>query len=280
MAYTESATFPPEQGDPVGNFLVRGGAEILLGDIFNGLPQLYAGSNFTIEEIFECETLMLEPQLIDADFRWSPPKRYFGTWTASDTLPGFGVSSEDRGFIDSEVFKIKRYSTFVIQANANVVIAEHEEGVIDNCNFILNQIGIEIPPLIGSQQILEKDIAVFRLRTTLRNVPLQERPFYPKLRFVGTYINVGATIIRSKYTARVINGVSVDLPLFPPTACSVPLIGDCQQAYDNFRQTSPGTYSDEISCTNGEGTNCAPFDFVCPSDPTQVFTYWQGINQN
>jgi hypothetical protein len=234
MAYTESSTFPPEPSDPAFSFLVAGGADVNLSQIFNGLPQLYAGSSFVIEEIFEGKIEMLSPELIDTDFRWFPPKRYFGTWTISDTLPGFGISVEDRGFIDSEVFKIKRYSTFVIQANAGVSIAEHEEGAIDNCNFLLDSVGIEIPPLTGSIQVLRKQEAIFKMRTTLRNVPLLDRVFNPKLRFVGLYVNVGAVLTEAKYIARIINGVSVDLPPFPPTPCTTVTEFDCAGEFSQF----------------------------------------------
>lgn len=237
MAYTESSTFPPEQSDPSFAFLVSGGADINLSQIFNGLPQFYAGSSFVIEEIFEGKCEILQPELIDTDFRWFPPKRYFGTWTVSDTLPGFGVSPEDRGFVDSEIFKIKRYSTFVIQANANVSIAEHEEGAIDNCNFVLNEVGIDFPPFSGKINTLATNDAIFKMRTTIRNVPLQDRVFYPKLRFVGLYINVGSVLTEAKYTARIINGVSVDLPSFPATPCAVAPEFDCDAEFTNFLAT-------------------------------------------
>jgi hypothetical protein len=274
MAYTENSTFPPVPSDPAFAFLVSGGADINLSQIFSGLPQLYAGSSFVIEEIFEGEIVMLEPQLIDTDFRWFPPKRYFGTWTVSDTLPGFGISPEDRGFIDSEIFKIKRYSTFVIQANANVTIAEHEEGAIDNCNFLLNSLGVEIPPFSGSQQVLEKDEAVFRLRTTIRNVPLQDRIFLPKLRFVGLYVNVGAVLTKAKYTARIINGVSVDLPPFPATACTATPPANCPLQFANFLSSAPGQYDSQLACEASEDVPCQQDVYVCPTDPTQTFIYW------
>jgi hypothetical protein len=289
MAYTENSTFPPIPSEPAFAFLVSGGADINLSQIFSGLPQLYAGSSFVIEEIFEGEVVMVEPQLIDTDFRWFPPKRYFGTWTISDTLPGFGISPEDRGFIDSEIFKIKRYSTFVIQANADVVIAEHEQGAIDNCNFLLNSLGVEIPPFSGSQQVLEKDIAVFSLRTTLRNVPLQDRIFLPKLRFVGLYINVGAVLINAKYTARIINGVSVDLPAFPATGCTA-VASSCEVLFEQYLATlNTNTAVTQFYPTQAEAlgdqaidgnTGSTLFavqqfnDFVCPIAPNTVYQIW------
>lgn len=287
MAYTETILVEIPQPAPEVAYLVRLGQPILFSEIFNGVPQLYIGSSFEVEEIYEVSLEVTDLTLIDTDFRWVPAKRYLGTWRISDTFPTEGMNSEDEGFINNEKIKIKRYSTYVVQANADVPIAEFESGVIDNCNFQLRQQGVVIPPTVGLLGKLNINDAVFKFRNTLQKVPLIDREFVPKIRFIGIYVNPGCQIIAANYTARIINGISVDLPAFPPTVCTVVTGISCevqfQNEFDNVND-APGysahvTEADGLSQIALEGLTgnqfqFGPATFACPTPPFTTVTYW------
>lgn len=283
MAYTESATFPAEQGDPAFSLIVRGGAEITFTDIFDGVPQMFVGSAFEIQEIFEGEIEILEPSLIDVDLRWFPPKYYYGTWSVSDTLPGFGIDSEDRGFIGNNVFKIKRVSRFLIVANPLVPIAEWESGVTDNCNFQLNEVGIQIPPFVGAQTTLSINDSVFKYRNSLQKVPLLNRVFYPKLRFVGLYVNTGCVLTKARYIAQVINQVNVDIPAFPDIVCNIQSLGSCEVQFQNFLDSDSNRFATQGLCQSAIDAPGSPYDpnatpnsylYNCPIEPFSAYPWW------
>jgi hypothetical protein len=283
LAYQESSTFPAEESDPVFSFLVKGGANVLFSEIFNGVPQLYPGSSFEVEEVFEATIEILRPELIDTDFKWFPPKRYFGSWTISDTLPGFGVSSEDRGFIESEVFKIKRYSTFVIQANADVPIAAYEESAIDNCNFFQINATVPTPPIPVGAGVLGINNSVFKSRETLRKVPLIDRVFLPKLRFVGLYVSLGSVLTSASYKARIINGISVNLPPFGFDVCTLVPAQNCEQLFNAelINQQGFATQAEAIAYNvancpipPNQSSSVVPVPWTCPLNPADIRTIY------
>lgn len=286
LAFVESSTFAPVQSVSEFAFIVSGGADVLFSQIFSGVPQLYAGSSFEVEEIFEGEIEILEPSLIDVDLRWLPPKFYFGTWTISDTLPGFGVASEDRGFVDSSTFKIKRYSRFTVQANADVPIAMLEESSIDNCNFALATVSTPpLPAIIGTVFPVINN-GLLKTRETLRKVPLKDRVFIPKLRYVGLYINVGCCLTKAKYTARIINGISVDLSPFAFDNCLLVPLTTCDLEFTTFINATPNSFRTQGEADNWYDTVCGggglpgsgvfPLTWTCSINNADVRTYYQG----
>lgn len=239
MSYEEniggfSTGFTGSQEFPVNNL-----AAIQFSQIFNGTPQLYAGSSFTVEEVVEIGVLINNPRAIDVDFRWYPPKKYMGTWTLFDQVSSFGTYPEDRGFLEDFSTKIRRYSTYVIQANADIPIAVHEQSAIDDCNFNLVSVEVGVPPLQIQGSGLFTPIAVLKSRNTLTKVPLLNRPFIGRIKTIGLYIDPGCELTFINYKARVINGISVDLPNFPLTPCNVAPPSNCDSAYQAWLLTPP-----------------------------------------
>lgn len=295
MAYTETGILTIPQVEPNLNIIVRLGADILFSEIFNGVPQFYPGSSFDVEEIFEATFFVYRPELIDIDFRWNPSKVYIGTWRLSDTLPSEGMSPEDEGFITYDTLKLKRYSRYTIQANADVEISEYGFGSIDNCNFLLSQDSVNyqptpnaipLPPTQIGNGLLIND-STFKYRNAIEKVGLIDRVFIPKIRYVGLYVNVGAGITSAKYTARVINGISVDLPSFPIQTCTTLPPDSCELLYNNFLAQGQISSADGIRYpTFGlaesarlllppvPATSTLPGSFVCPNSPFTIYDYF------
>lgn len=270
---------------------IRGLEPIDFSDIFGGIPQLYAGSSFTVEEVIEFGCLIKTPELIDVDFRWYPPKKYLGTWTIFDQVSAFGTSPEDRGFIEDTICKIRRYSVYVIQGNANVPIAVHEQSSIDNCNFYLGEVGLNLPPINVSVQPLIFNEAVLKSRHTLQRVPLVDRNFIAKIKTIGFHIDPGAELTFVNYKCRVINAISVDLPPFPITVCDV-APQSCNGLFANFLQDfnagSPQSlaYASEALATeaanNSGGISANNYvesggAFTCTIAPFTVYPYWLNV---
>lgn len=245
MSYEENITgfnagFNGSREFPINNL-----GDIQFSQIFNGVPQLYAGSSFTVEEVIEFGVLINIPEAISVDFRWYPPKKYMGTWTLFDQVSAFGTYPEDRGFIEDFTTKVRRYSTYVIQANANVPIAMHEQSAIDDCNFSLVSVEVGLPPIQVQGSGLYDHVAVLKSRDTLSKVPLSDRPFIGRIKTIGLYIDLGCELTFINYKARIINGISVDLPAFPLTVCSAgdPIQSyDCAAEFQTYMQSNYGPY--------------------------------------
>jgi hypothetical protein len=194
---------------------------ILFSQIFTGIPQFYAGSSFTVEEIYEIGLSNQVPELLDVDFRWNPPRKYYGTYCFSDTISGLGIEPENRGFLDNDVVKIKRYSSYTVQANAGVAVAINEFLRIDNCNFVLNTLGANVGIFEAGQQYLDVNDSIFIGRQSLTKVPLIDQVFTQKIGWIYCYINPGNSIEYATYKVRVVNAISVDLENFPSSVCNI-----------------------------------------------------------
>lgn len=268
-------------------FAVNALNPILFSQIFNGVPQLYAGSSFTVEEVIEIGTLVNSPELIDTDFRWYPPKQYLGTWTLFDQVSAFGTYPEDRGFIEDTITKIRRYSTYVIQANANVPIAVHEQSAIDGCNFQLISVQVGSPPLQVEGSALFDPVAVLKSRNTLTRVPLIDQPFNSRIRTIGLHIDPGAELTSINYKCRVINAISVDLPEFPITLCFYAPPSNCPLLFATFVSNGLVSAVDGLIYTTQAAAEAArlllpvlpatvvyPGNYTCPVAPGTIYDYW------
>ncbi len=236
MSYEENITgfdagFNGSREFPVNNL-----DPIQFSQIFNGTPQLYAGSSFTVEEVIEFGVLINNPEAISVDLRWYPPKKYMGTWTIFDQVSVFGTYPEDRGFIEDFTTKVRRYSTYVVQANANVPIAVHEQSAIDDCNFQLVTVNVGVPPVAVSGSGLFSPESVLKSRHTLQKVPLLDRPFIGRIKTIGLYVDLGCELTFINYKCRVINAISVDLPEFPLTVCNALPASGCPEQFAAFIQ--------------------------------------------
>lgn len=271
-------------------FPVNNLGPIQFSQIFNGTPQLYAGSSFTIEEVIEFGVLINKPEVIDVDFRWYPPKKYLGTWTIFDQVSVFGTYPEDRGFIEDFTTKIRRYSTYVVQANADVPIAVHEQSAIDDCNFNLVSVQVGVPPVQVEGSGLFEKIAVLKSRDTLTRVPLLDQPFNARIKTIGLYIDAGSELTFINYKCRVINAISVDLPAFPITNCQVEAVS-CDGLFAQYlasinNNTSVvqfyATEPDALAAQTQDGNTGSSSltvqqtsPFVCTAPPGTVYEVWQ-----
>jgi len=257
---------------------------INLSDIFDGLPQFYAGSTFCIEEVLEIGCVPVDAKLIDVDFRWYPSKYYFGTWTLFDKVSSFGTNPENRGYIEDSINIIKRYSYFTIQGNPDVPIAFLEESAIDDCNFRLQVASITLPPVTLGQTYPEIANSIFKGRHTLQRVPLTDRRFYPQIGTVGLYVNVGAELTYVNYKAAVINAVDVDLAAFPVSACSPASGAYCDLAFGEFIGSSSDRFvtigeAESYIITQGttgdlSGGSITPSTWTCSIAPFSTYTYY------
>lgn len=233
--------------------------QLLFSKIFNGTPQLYAGSSFTVEEILEIYVTPTDRTVLDVDLLWYPPKYYLGTWSVFSQLSGFGTNPENRGFLEDFITQVTRYSTYTIQANADVPIGFHEELAIDDCNFVLDSFGVEIPPFSASKQTLGLKESVFKGRTTLRKVPLIDQPFNRKIKYFGIATRPGCIATGANYKARIINAISVDLVPFAFAVCQAVQNVDCDALYNAF------LIQNQAYATFGEAQ--AELDTNCPNPP-------------
>jgi hypothetical protein len=289
MSYEENIGNIPPNFNGGQEFAINGLGQILFSQIFNGVPQLYPGSSFTVEEVIEFGIIITIPEVIDTDFRWYPPKRYLGTWTIFDQVSAFGTYPEDRGFIEDTITKVRRYSTYVVQANADVPVAEFESGAIDNCNFLLKEVGIEIPPFAGSINTLAVNDSVFKFRNTLQKVPLIDQPFNARIKTIGLHIDSGAELTFINYKCRIINAISVDLPPFPLTVCTT-AAGSCEVLFEQYLATlNTNTAVVQFYSTQGEALAAQTADgnsnstifvvsqytsYTCPVEPFNVYEIW------
>lgn len=253
--------------------------QLLFSQIFNGVPQLYAGSSFTVEEILEFYITITDDTLIDKDFIWYPPKLYLGTWSLFSQLSGFGTNTENRGFLEDTITQVTRYSTYTVQANADVPIGFYEEFAIDDCNFVLDSFGVEIPPFSASKQTLGIKESVFKGRTTLRKVPLIDQPFNRKIKYFGIATRPGCLCTGANYKARVINAISVDLVPFAFAVCQAVQTVDCDALYNAFliQNQAYATFGEAqadltANCPNppGSGNEVLTQPWICPGNINDV----------
>lgn len=283
MAYEENITIPLNYTGGNQEFGVNNLQPILMSQIFSGTPQFYAGSSFQVEEVIEFGVIPVNPLVVDIDFRWYPPKYYLGNWSLFDQLSGFGTYPEDRGYIEDTISKVRRYSQYTIQGNANVPIAVHEQSAIDGCNFQLISAEIGIPPVAIEGSQLFEPIAAFKSRNTLQRVPLLDQPFNAKIKTIGFYIYEGCELTFLNYKARVINAISVDLAPFPITQCFYGTAPDCNQLFQSFL-TDNAYYDNEAQALAIAVANCPvppnisasaeQQSWTCPGNPLDVRQYW------
>lgn len=257
---------------------------ILFSQIFSGTPQLYAGSSFTIEEILEIGIINIEPQLISVDFRWYPPKFYYGTWTLFDQVSGFGTNPEERGYIEDDLLILKRYSTYTIQANPDVPFGYIGDHAIDDCNFRLKIAAATIPPLTVGDTYPSVASSIFRIRRSISKVPLIDQTFPAKIKTVGLYINEGAELASLRYKVAVINTIDTDFAPFPVSACSPGSSQECANDFNTFLGSSPDRlltyaaaemYITQYGITGDpSGGTITSQTWTCSTAPYAVYTYY------
>lgn len=274
MAYNETVNFPPQSRE--GQYAIfNGGNDLLMSQLFSGTPQHYPGSTVRCQEIITVNTQVYDSQLVGRDIRWYSPKEYLGNYRILiDFLqPTFFV--EDSGFIETQTFKIRRYSEYTVTANPDVPIALGEQAIVDNCNFQLKTDNFFFGGVLISGSTLLNNQAVFKTQESLTKVDLQDTVFNRRLKGIGVFLAPGVEIVDAKYTAAVINEIRILSAPFPSPSCSV-ASATCSQQFDNFLDQNPNDAFLSLStCQSVTNVGCVLDTWECPTDSSQTFNYYR-----
>lgn len=276
-------------GTGLQGVLLNGGQPINFSQIFEGLPQFYAGSSFTVQEILRLELNIDNDSLIDKDLKWFPEKIYAGTYTFGSNALISGINPENRGFIEYYVNEYVRYNTYTISANPDVPIGLHGLSAIDNCNFILQTAAAIVGPVRIGQSFPTRNSAMLSARHSLEKVPLIDREFYPQMSSIGLYIAPGLSISTLKYKVQVINAIYCDVAQFPSITCRLPPEADCEASFTLFLDThnaissAPRWWRTEAQAV-AEGLQrgfprafftTGSLTYTCPADNGITYLYWR-----
>jgi hypothetical protein len=250
---------------------------INFSNLFDGEPQFFAGSQIQVQEILTLYFNVVDSKKIGVDFNWFQSKEYLGNYQFSDSLDT-AIVSGDEGFITNRIQKIKRYSTYTVTANPDIPFARGTRGYIGQCNFELEEIEIQIPGLGALGVSRPRDIndgILFLTSDALTKVGLADRQYFPKILQVGLFVSPGAEIYLAEYKIDIINGIYIAEPEFPIPTCSLASPGGaCQADFTTF--VEDGFPFITLNRPEGiEGEDYTSEVWVCPSDPTVTFNYFQ-----
>lgn len=257
-------------------------APVMFSQLFDGLPQFYAGSVIQIQEIVTVNTLIVDEKLVSADLRWFNNKRRRGSYQVGQILAGSAFSDEDEGFLDYESQEIRRYSFYTITANPDVPFARQDQVTISSCNAYLETAVFTFPgdsaPTPGFK-FHESPKPDFRGDITVARAPLADTEFFPKLAGVGLYLYPGVEGVSISYKAQIVNDIYTAYdPADIPTCLFI--TSNCDQQFSAFIAEQPGfRFSDAGTCAAANGQPCQSFQWQCPTDPTDVRTYYTLIQE-
>jgi hypothetical protein len=278
MSINLTSTVISEQTGSIGTQFAFG-ANPTLEQVFNGTPQFYPGSMVQIEEIATIFTSVVNEQLVDIDFGWWQPHKYLGTFQVVDSFGQPNHYKDDDGYLVDTIQKVRRYSWLTITANPSTVVAQHEQIALDTCNFYIQPEVYLFPgentPVAGFRT---HDLnPAFLGSVTLSKAPLVNSFFTPQIGGIGLYLKPGVEGIQINYEASVINTIRTDYPSAPVPSCEF-LAPDCQQSFAAALALHPNNwYETKSACEIGQNGPCYSLPWVCPSDPSQTFLYWQLI---
>lgn len=252
------------------------GTQPTFANIFDGVSQFYPGSVVQVQEELKIITNIFDPSLVDVDFTWFDPKQKLGTYQIFNLGGTVRGGAEDQGFLTSVVQSIYRYSTYTITANPNVLVAQHEQIALDNCNLILVPDAVLFPespvPVAGVAPYRQNPVLIGSV--TLSTAPLADTEFNQLIRGVGLYLNPGVEGLRLEYSALVINDIYTDYPSVTVPACRF-IKATCDQEYAAFL-VQGSSFETQQQCEAVRGTSCFPFTYnFCSSDSTYSKIYWQ-----
>lgn len=261
----------------ITSYLFLGGAPIPFSQIFTGTPQYYPGSTLTVQEILTIRLSIDNPEWIDVDMNWYEQHKYLGTYQTLIFDDELGVTPISEGYLNRQDTLIKEYSQYTITANPSTLVAKHEQFTADNCNFYLQPEVYLFPgentPVPGFR--LNDRNPVLIGATTLSRAPLADTEYFRKIGGVGLFLTKGVSLISLRYRCAVINDIYTDYT--PATAPQCVFIEpDCGQRFAAFLLEVGGRYETLTDCIAVGASGCTANTWVCPTNPTQTFTYYTG----
>jgi hypothetical protein len=246
---------------------------LTFADIFDGAPQFYPGSNVLVQEILTVKTLIVDDLLVDSDLRWFNVRRLRGTYQVGNILISSPICDEDDGRLYYDNQEIRRYSSYTITANPDVLIGQHEQIALDSCNFYLVPEVYLFPgnpsPVPGSK-LYDLNPALLG-STTITRAPLADTEFNQKMAGVGLYLYPGVEGISLNYKVAVINDIYTDYNPAPVPACEF-LTPNCDNEFNAFLAIpANNAFDNQATCEAALGQVCCPAQFVCTSGATRVY---------
>jgi hypothetical protein len=251
--------------------------------IFDGVPQFYAGSSFVVQESLRIFTEVVDPSVVDVDLNWFENKQYLGSYQviSKDSIPLHRQG--DDGYLVSPIQEINRYSTYTIAANPNVPVAKAEQIDLSACNFYLQPDVYLFPndpiPKPGFK-VVDRPPA-FIGAMTLQKAPLADTEFFQQIGGIGLFLQPGVEGVRVEYTIAVINDIYTDYEAYPIPTCQF-LDQNCQTGFDSFVAGTLNAFPTQSECEIADPLLDVPYtctitQWVCPTDPTQIFDYYAQI---
>jgi hypothetical protein len=281
MAYHFEYAFPIASGAGKHAYLFAN--PILFSQIFDGIPQFFQGSTFRVQEILTIlsDDIIGDPRARRTDRTWFEDKQYIGTYQLSkSTTLISGMTIGDEGYINYPKIKISRYSDYTITASPDTPIGIANFSQINDCNFRLKEITLNIPPLSVSRIVPDTSQALLSATHSTSRVPLKDKIYNSFFGGVGLYYHEGYSPIGIEHDIAIINTIEADLEPFASVPCS-PSEPSCEIAFAQFIAAGPCTVATTQAqligpqCPSNSGAT--EQTWVCPSDPNYTQQYWQAI---
>jgi hypothetical protein len=181
------------------------------------------------------------------------------------------------GYITSTITKISKKSWYTITANPNVLIAQHEQIALDNCNAYLTPEVYTFPgdptPEAGFRFYARNPL--FLGSISLSKAPLADTEFNQIINGVGLKLKPGVEGVSVNYKVGIINDIYTDYPPVDVPSCEFIPSGNCQAEFNGFIANGNSSFFvSESECQNVLGVPCIPQIYVCQSDPTKTYTYY------
>lgn len=256
--------------------------DLNLSQVISGSPQYYAGSIIQFQEIIRLTFVIDEPSLVDVDYRWFDPKLYLASYQVSGGLSGLFDGYNDDGHCNYERTFLKYYSYYTVGGDAAVPIGLSTQNDIVNCNFFLQPEVYLFPgentPVTGFKTHEGKPS--FIATNTIACAPLQDTKFSQKARSIGVHSFAGVRLQEIFYIATDINKIETSYPPYSSPTCEFAGTQSCTSQFNAFLLSNPAYFRDLASCeaVSNADSPCTEKQFVCPSDPTQIFTYYEIIS--
>lgn len=221
MAYERNIFFDADSGSGAQGKTLE--SPILFSEIFDGVPQFYAGSTICVQEILTIISNIQigKEHLVDVDMRWFNPKVYFGTYqlTALINTPLEPEGEGGQGFITNQTIQIKRYSNYTITANPNNPISVGNAFKIDNCNFELEEVTVSVGTVEITTTLPKYRENLLTGLSTNEKAPLADTEYNQFFTSIGLYYNPGCEPVALNHRVAVINVVYTDFLPYPDVVC-------------------------------------------------------------
>lgn len=273
MAYTASVENPPNR---TGQLFLQTNPDIdpAFNQVLPGNPFL-AGSTFAIEEYWQIVTRITKPSLVSSFKQYSPERHKLGNWTIADGNNRPYSQPEYEGFLHYTNQRLVFSSTWTIGLLIPDTDYEASREWIDNCSYATWAI---TPPVLGSGFQFNVPFYkenLFALKKTLRAPILDNFDIKRKAPKIGLYLFEGVELVSANYGMGVVNVAPVKYEAVPPVTCVETNPTGCAELFAAYISENTNRYRSRADCEGtGAGEACVEFNWVCPSDPSQVYTYY------